>query len=118
LSGSHKSALILTFLVGAFFGSLFTAFVGEQLGRKWSICIGVIVMMVGSLLQATAYTRAHLIVARIVAGFGLGAVNSTAPVFLAEFAPKATRGLCMSTNHLSPNPIISQLFTLFNAYEL
>jgi MFS family permease len=117
LSGSHKSALILTFLVGAFFGSLFTAFVGEQLGRKWSICIGVIVMMVGSLLQATAYTRAHLIVARIVAGFGLGAVNSTAPVFLAEFAPKATRGLCMS-NHLSPNPIISQLFTLFNAYEL
>jgi MFS family permease len=54
-------------------------------------------MMLGSLLQATAYTRAHLLVARIVAGFGLGAVNSTVPVFQAEFAPKATRGLCMST---------------------
>ena len=52
-------------------------------------------MMIGSLLQSTAYTRAHLIVARIVSGFGLGAVNSTVPVFQAEFAPKATRGLCM-----------------------
>jgi MFS family permease len=58
-------------------------------------------MMIGSLLQSTAYTRAHLLVARIVSGFGLGAVNSTVPVFQAEFAPKATRGLCTFT-HLQP----------------
>ena len=83
-------------VVGAFLGSLFTAVFGEQLGRRWSIGIGVVVMMVGAVLQATAYTRAHLMVARIVAGFGLGAVNSTVPVFQAEFAPKATRGLCTS----------------------
>jgi MFS family permease len=82
--------------VGAFFGSLFTAIFGEQLGRRRSIGIGVVVMMIGAVLQATAYTRAHLMVARIVAGFGLGAVNSTVPVFQAEFAPKATRGLCTS----------------------
>ena len=80
--------------VGAFFGSLFTAFFGEGLGRRWSIVIGVSIMIIGALLQSTAYTRAHLLVARIVAGFGLGAINSTVPVFQAEFAPRATRGLC------------------------
>lgn len=51
-------------------------------------------MIVGSLLQATAYTLSHMIVARIVAGFGLGVVNSTAPVLQSEYSPKANRGLC------------------------
>jgi hypothetical protein len=55
-------------------------------------------MMIGALLQATAYTRAHMVIARVVSGVGMGFINSTVPVFQAEFSPKATRGLCMSTN--------------------
>jgi MFS family permease len=82
--------------IGAFLGSICTAVVGEQLGRKKSIAIGVITLITGSLLQATAYHRAHLIVGRVVAGIGLGMVNSTVPVMQAEFAPKASRGLCTS----------------------
>ena len=35
-----------------------------------------------------------MIVARIVSGVGMGFINSTVPVFQAEFSPKATRGLC------------------------
>jgi MFS family permease len=35
-----------------------------------------------------------MIVARIVSGIGMGGINSTVPVFQAEFSPKATRGLC------------------------
>jgi MFS family permease len=81
--------------VGAFFGSICTAFIGENIGRKKSIAIGVVTLIVGSVLQATAYHRAHLIVGRIVSGIGLGMVNSTVPVMQAEFAPKASRGLCM-----------------------
>lgn len=50
-------------------------------------------MIVGALLQATAYTRAHMIVARIVSGVGMGFINSTVPVMQAEFSPKATRGI-------------------------
>ena len=88
------SLIVSIMEVGAFFGSIATAFVGERLGRRRTISIGVVIMIIGSLLQSTAYTRAHMIVARIVTGFGLGAVNSTVPVMMAEFAPKATRGLC------------------------
>ena len=58
------------------------------------MAIGVSVMILGALLQATAYTRAHMIVARIVAGFGLGVTNSTGPVLQSEYSPKANRGLC------------------------
>jgi MFS family permease len=55
-------------------------------------------MIIGALLQATAYTRAQMIVARIVSGVGMGAINSTVPVLQAEFSPKATRGICRSSN--------------------
>jgi MFS family permease len=89
--------------VGAFFGSLFTAFVGEKLGRRKSILLGVVVMAIGSILQATAYSRAQIIVARVVAGIGLGINNSTVPVFQAEYSPKASRGLyvCMQLSTLN-----------------
>ena len=49
-------------------------------------------MILGALLQATAYTRAHMVVARIVSGIGMGIINSTVPVFQSEYSPKATRG--------------------------
>lgn len=70
-----------------------TAVIGEKLGRRKSVACGAIISMVGALLQATAYTRAHLIVGRIVSGVGLGFINSTVPVMQAEFSPKASRGI-------------------------
>lgn len=80
--------------VGCFFGAVVTSIIGETLGRKKSIAIGIVIMVVGALVQATAYSRAHLIVARIVSGVGMGFINSTVPVLQAEFSPKATRGVC------------------------
>lgn len=67
-------------------------------------------MIIGALLQATAYTRTHMIVARVVSGVGMGFINSTVPVFQSEFSPKATRGLyvCMQLSTLN--------FGIFLAY--
>lgn len=67
-------------------------------------------MIVGALLQATAYTRVHMVVARVVSGVGMGFINSTVPVFQSEFSPKASRGLfvCMQLSTLN--------FGIFLAY--
>lgn len=51
-------------------------------------------MIIGAILQATSYGRVQMIIARIVSGMGMGAINSTVPVLQAEFSPKATRGIC------------------------
>lgn len=56
--------------------------------------MGVVIMVIGALLQANSYTKTHIAIARVVAGIGMGFINSTVPVFQAEFSPKATRGLC------------------------
>lgn len=89
--------------IGAFLGSIFTAFFGENLGRRKSTILGIAIMMIGALLQATSYHRAQLIFARIVAGIGLGINNSTVPVMQAEYSPKASRGLyvCMQLSTLN-----------------
>nr|POE48082.1 sugar transporter stl1 [Quercus suber] len=110
-SGANLIALIVAIYdIGCFFGAVFCSIfgkphppieasityrsiTGERLGRRRSILIGVLVMIVGALLQASAYVSAHMIVARIVSGLGMGLINSTVPVLMAEFAPKATRGI-------------------------
>ena len=63
-------------------------------------------MIIGALLQATAYSRAQMIVARVVSGCGMGAINSTVPVFQSEFSPKATRGLCKYSLSLINNSLL------------
>ncbi|KAK5119251.1 hypothetical protein LTR85_007865 [Meristemomyces frigidus] len=82
-SGANLVALIVAiYEIGCFFGAITTSFIGEWLGRRRSIFIGVVIMIIGALLQTTAYTSAHMIVARIVSGYGMGFINSTVPVML------------------------------------
>jgi MFS family permease len=57
--------------IGCFVGAVTTAFIGERLGRRKSILWGVIIMIAGALLQATAYGVPHLIVGRVVSGVGM-----------------------------------------------
>ena len=103
LEGETSAQICLSTPVGCFLGAVTTSIIGESLGRRKSIATGVIIMILGSLLQATAYTRAHIIVARIVSGTGMGFINSTVPVFQSEFSPKASRGLyvCMQLSTLN-----------------
>ncbi|CAG8976894.1 hypothetical protein HYALB_00003505 [Hymenoscyphus albidus] len=85
--------IVAIYEVGCFLGSIVTAAYGEQLGRRMSIAIGCVVMIIGAVLQAASYGRVQMIIARVVSGIGMGAINSTAPVLQAEFSPKATRGI-------------------------
>lgn len=85
--------IVAIFEIGCFLGAIATAIFGERLGRRKSVGIGALISMLGALLQATAYSRAHLIVGRVVSGVGLGFINSTVPVLQAEFSPKASRGI-------------------------
>jgi len=90
-----STGLIVAILeVGAFFGSVFTAFLESSLEEErvlhwpWNHYHDH-----SSYFQATAYTRAQLLVAQTITRFGLNAISSSVPVLQAQFAPKATRGL-------------------------
>ena len=50
------------------------------MGRLRSIGFGVVIMIIGAIMQATSYGRVQMILARVVTGIGMGAINSTTPV--------------------------------------
>ena len=94
-------------------GALSNLWLGDKLGRRKTIVLGGIIMIIGAILQTTAFTYSHMIVARIVTGLGNGlnvsshwslkggrgadlsrsdAQTSTVPSYHAECSPAAKRG--------------------------
>lgn len=58
--------------VGCLIGALSNLWVGDRLGRRRTIILGGILMITGAILQATSFSYAQIIVARIVTGLGNG----------------------------------------------
>jgi len=78
--------------IGCCVGAIATAVVGERLGRRKCIGVGALLMLAGAGIQAGVSSTGPMIAGRIVSGLGMGFINSTCPVILAEAAPSATRG--------------------------
>jgi MFS family permease len=67
--------------IGCFLGAILTFYIGNKLGRKKAIWLGLAIMLVGTVLQTTAYGIPHMIVGRIVTGIGNGINTSTVPMY-------------------------------------
>ncbi|KAK5723419.1 hypothetical protein LTR15_005117 [Elasticomyces elasticus] len=55
-----------------------------RLGRRGTVIMGNIVAIIGSLLQASSYSVAQLIVGRLCTGFAIGCISSAVPTYLSE----------------------------------
>ena len=53
-------------------GALSNLWVGDRLGRRRTIVLGGVIMIIGAILQTTSYSYAQLVVARIITGLGNG----------------------------------------------
>ncbi|KAF8150749.1 general substrate transporter [Crassisporium funariophilum] len=82
--------------IGCFFGAVLTFYIGDWLGRKNAIWLGLFIMMVGTVLQTSAFTISHMIVGRIVTGVGNGINTSTVPMYQAETTKAGSRGRMIS----------------------
>jgi len=81
--------------IGSVAGALLAFLVADRLGRIWAtrqLCVlwilGIVIFMTnnGNLGQVYA--------GRFIAGIGIGETTVIAPVYIAEVAPRAVRGLC------------------------
>lgn len=84
--------VVAIYEIGCCVGALACSLYGEKLGRRRTIGLGGIIMLAGAGAQAGVSTNGGMIAARIVSGLGMGAINSTCPVLMAEVSPKASRG--------------------------
>ena len=72
----------------------------DRFGRRTMLRVATCMFVVSSLLAALSENFATLIVARLLSGFGVGAVLITAPMYIAEISPSAWRGRMVSSNQL------------------
>jgi MFS transporter, SP family, arabinose:H+ symporter len=72
----------------------------DRFGRRTLLGLATCIFVVSALLAAAAENFATLIVARLLSGFGVGAVFITAPMYIAEISPPALRGRMVSFNQL------------------
>lgn len=61
--------------LGCFAGAIMTIFLGDRLGRKGSIILGLSVEIIGKIVQACTFTTDQYIVGRVIAGIGNGYVE-------------------------------------------
>lgn len=67
-----------------------------MLGRRWSMWLAMAFVVVGATLQTSAFTVAHLVVGRVITGFGTGIDSSTVPMYQSELCRKEVRGRLVS----------------------
>ncbi|KAE8418026.1 major facilitator superfamily domain-containing protein [Aspergillus pseudocaelatus] len=67
------------FNLGCLFSALSCIYVGDILGRKRTFILGLIITIIGSLLQVSAFSLPQLTIGGFVAGFGFGGVTATGP---------------------------------------
>lgn len=78
--------------VGAFISSLVVGRVGDLLGRKRTILYGAIVFILGGAFQTFATGMPMMMLGRIIAGLGVGALSTIVPVYQSEISPAHNRG--------------------------
>ncbi|ETW84398.1 MFS sugar transporter [Heterobasidion irregulare TC 32-1] len=97
-SGGHsnhatlQSFVVAIYEIGCLLGALSNLWVGDRLGRRKTIVLGGIIMIIGAILQATSFSYAQMVVARIVTGLGNGLNTSTVPAYHAECSSAVKRG--------------------------
>jgi MFS family permease len=85
-------AINATFSGGAVFGSFMGGFTMDSLGRRKTIMIGAMINLVGATLQAAAQNLAMVLVGRILAGWAVGVLSMSVPIYQSEVAHPKTRG--------------------------
>ncbi|ODV72928.1 sugar porter family MFS transporter [Cyberlindnera jadinii NRRL Y-1542] len=87
--------IISLFQAGAFFGALGTYPVAAKFGRKLSLAVATVVLIVGSAIQLASNSSSGLgamYAGRVLTGVGIGTVSNVAPMYAAEIAPPSIRG--------------------------
>lgn len=84
--------LVSSGLLGSIAGVVTAGVLSDRIGRKKAIMLSGVMFLLSGIGCAVAGNFTLLIVARILGGVGVGMASVISPMFIAEFAPAASRG--------------------------
>lgn len=78
--------------LGCFASAMVAVFIGDRFGRKKLVCMGLLFLCIGEVIQCSSYRWGQFVAGRFIAGFGNGFNCTTCPSWLAESTKAARRG--------------------------
>jgi MFS family permease len=88
---SLTGAIVSMGSAGNAIGCLINGLLLEKLGRRKTLAYSTFFTIVGSVFQAAANGHELMIIGRFVAGFALGILNPTIPIYISELAKPEER---------------------------
>ena len=74
------------------FGALACTFLGDKIGRRWTIWVSCLFNLIGAVLMCSSFSLAQFIVSRIILGLGTGGIIATTSVWQSELSKASSRG--------------------------
>ncbi|TKA58250.1 hypothetical protein B0A49_11727 [Cryomyces minteri] len=87
-----QGQIVSTYDIGCILGALLTIFIGDRLGRKKTIMLACLFVIIGGALQASSFSLAQMIIARVIAGLGIGMESAAIPMWQSETCKPQHRG--------------------------
>lgn len=87
-----EGLVVSTCLAGAFFGSLFSGWIADGIGRRRAFQLCALPMIIGASMSATANTLGGMLLGRFFVGTGMGLGPPVASLYVAEVSPAFVRG--------------------------
>jgi len=100
ISSHEQEWVVSSMMFGAAVGAVGSGWMNFRIGRKYSLMIGAVLFVIGSLASALSPNTDVLIVARVLLGLAVGVASYTAPLYLSEIAPEKIRGSMISMYQL------------------
>lgn len=91
-SSAEIGTMVAILEIGALVSSLVTGRIGDVIGRKKTILYGALIFIVGGACQTFATGMPMMMLGRIIAGLGVGALTTIVPVYQSEISPPHNRG--------------------------
>lgn len=92
LSSGVLGIYVACILLSASLSSICSGYVADLLSRKYGILTGGIVVLLGTIISASAKTFPVLVCARLITGIGQGQSISVVTIYLCEISPQEIRG--------------------------
>lgn len=96
-----QSLMVSLMSIGCLIGALSGAYTSDWFGRRRSLSLGVVVFIIGNIIQITAMRSwVHMMMGRFVAGLGVGNLSIGVPMFQSEASPREIRGAVVASYQL------------------
>jgi MFS family permease len=92
-AGASTGLIFIIYSLGSLGALPFSGFLSDTWGRRLTIFIGCVIILLGTGIQTAAKNQHMFIAGRFILGFGAALAQAAAPVYIIEIAHPSYRGI-------------------------